>query len=88
MPVPAIRDACAIQARALAPEAVFLPPDPLLYKRETDVLVKRLETLSPRVEASGELAGGGQWASNTAAPIKNYFLEPPGRKPGRAEPHR
>ena len=44
--------------------------------------------VSMSLEASGELAGGGQWASNTAAPIKNYFLEPPGRKPGLAEPHR
>ena len=46
--------ATVVAARALAPEAVFLPPDPLLYKRETDALVKRLETLSPRVEASAD----------------------------------
>jgi hypothetical protein len=32
------------------------------------------------LEASGELAEGKQWASNTAAPIIGYFLEPPDRK--------
>jgi len=29
------------------------------------------------LEASGELAEGKQWASNTAAPIIGYRLEPP-----------
>jgi hypothetical protein len=33
--------------------------------------------ISMSLEASGELAPGGQWASNTAAPIKGYVLEPP-----------
>jgi hypothetical protein len=33
--------------------------------------------VSLSLEASGELAAGGQWASNTAAPIKDYLLEPP-----------
>jgi hypothetical protein len=36
--------------------------------------------ISMSLEASGELAAGGRWASNTAAPIKGYFLEPPRRK--------
>ena len=31
------------------------------------------------LEASGELAEGKQWASNTAAPIIGYHLEPPKR---------
>jgi hypothetical protein len=31
------------------------------------------------LEASGELAEGNQWASNTAAPIVGYLLEPPKR---------
>ncbi len=34
-------------------------------------------TVSMSLEASGELAAGGEWASNTAAPIKGYVLEPP-----------
>jgi hypothetical protein len=34
-------------------------------------------TVSMSLEASGELAAGGQWASNTAAPIKGYVLDPP-----------
>jgi len=29
------------------------------------------------LEASGELAPGGQWASNTAKPIRGYYLSPP-----------
>ncbi len=29
------------------------------------------------LEASGELAPGGQWASNTAEPIRGYYLSPP-----------
>jgi hypothetical protein len=36
--------------------------------------------ISMSLEASGELAKGGQWASNTAAPIRGYVLEPPPRK--------
>jgi hypothetical protein len=31
--------------------------------------------VSLSLEASGELAAGGQWASNTAAPIKGYVLD-------------
>jgi hypothetical protein len=31
------------------------------------------------LEASGELAAGGRWASNTAAPIRGYVLEAPKR---------
>lgn len=34
-------------------------------------------TISMSLEASGELAGGGEWASNTASPIKGYVLEEP-----------
>jgi hypothetical protein len=37
------------------------------------------------LEASGELAKGGRWASNTAAPIKGYVLEPT-QRPGRSPP--
>ena len=29
------------------------------------------------LEASGELAPGGEWASNTAEPIRGYYLSPP-----------
>jgi hypothetical protein len=36
--------------------------------------------ISMSLEASGELAKGGQWASNTAAPIRGYVLESPRRK--------
>jgi hypothetical protein len=36
--------------------------------------------ISFSLEASGELAAGGKWASNTAAPIKGYVLEAPARK--------
>jgi hypothetical protein len=36
--------------------------------------------VSMSLEASGELAAGGQWASNTGAPIRNYLLEPPKSK--------
>src|SRR5579884_2475345 len=32
-------------------------------------------TVSLSLEASGELAKGGQWASNTAAPIRGYTLD-------------
>jgi hypothetical protein len=41
------------------------------------VALGRRLTVSFSLEASGELAAGGRWASNTAAPIKNYRLEPP-----------
>jgi hypothetical protein len=34
-------------------------------------------TVSMSLEASGELAAGGEWASNTAAPIQDYVLEAP-----------
>jgi hypothetical protein len=37
-------------------------------------------TISMSLEASGELAAGRRWASNTAAPIRGYYLEPPRRK--------
>jgi hypothetical protein len=33
--------------------------------------------VSMSLEASGELARGKQWASNTGAPIRGYVLEPP-----------
>jgi hypothetical protein len=33
--------------------------------------------ISLSLEASGELAPGGQWASNTAEPIVGYYLSPP-----------
>ena len=33
--------------------------------------------ISFSLEASGELAPGGQWASNTAEPIRDYYLSPP-----------
>jgi hypothetical protein len=36
--------------------------------------------VSMSLEASGELAGDGQWASNTAAPIRGYMLTPPTRR--------
>jgi hypothetical protein len=36
--------------------------------------------LSLSLEASGELAAGKRWASNTAAPIQGYYLQSPARK--------
>jgi hypothetical protein len=33
--------------------------------------------ISFSLEASGELAPGGEWASNTAEPIRGYYLSPP-----------
>ena len=36
--------------------------------------------LSMSLEASGELAAGKRWASNTAAPIRGYYLQAPARK--------
>jgi hypothetical protein len=39
----------------------------------------RTMNISFSLEASGELARGGQWASNTAMPIKGYVLEPAGK---------
>jgi hypothetical protein len=33
--------------------------------------------ISFSLEASGELAADGKWASNTAEPIRGYYLEPP-----------
>ncbi len=44
-------------------------------------LVKLGQTIniSMSLEASGELAQGGQWASNTGAPIRGYVLERPKR---------
>jgi hypothetical protein len=44
------------------------------------VRLGRKLNISMSLEASGELAPGGQWASNTAAPIRGYVLEPPPRK--------
>jgi hypothetical protein len=44
------------------------------------VALGRRLNISMSLEASGELAAGRQWASNTAAPIRGYVLEPPARK--------
>jgi hypothetical protein len=44
------------------------------------VRLGRKLTVSFSLEASGELAGGRRWASNTGAPIRGYVLEPEGRK--------
>jgi hypothetical protein len=41
------------------------------------VALGRRLTVSLSLEASGELAAGRRWASNTAAPIKSYRLEAP-----------
>jgi hypothetical protein len=43
------------------------------------VRLGRTLNVSFSLEASGELAAGGQWASNTGAPIKGYVLTPPRR---------
>jgi hypothetical protein len=37
-------------------------------------------TISMSLEASGELAPGGHWASNSGAPIRGYVLDPPATK--------
>jgi hypothetical protein len=37
-------------------------------------------TISVSLEASGELAAGRRWASNTGAPIRGYVLEAPRRR--------
>jgi hypothetical protein len=44
------------------------------------VQLGRKINISMSLEASGELAKGGQWASNTAGPILGYVLDPPPRK--------
>ena len=41
------------------------------------VRLGRKLTVSMSLEASGELAAGKRWASNTAAPIRGYYLETP-----------
>ena len=41
------------------------------------VALGRTINISMSLEASGELAPGKKWASNTAAPIRGYFLAPP-----------
>jgi len=41
------------------------------------VALGRKINVSFSLEASGELAGDGQWASNTGEPIRDYYLESP-----------
>ena len=43
------------------------------------VRLGRKLNVSFSLEASGELAPGGRWASNTAEPIRGYVLDPPKR---------
>jgi len=43
------------------------------------VALGRKINVSFSLEASGELAGDGKWASNTGEPIRDYYLEPPQR---------
>jgi hypothetical protein len=49
------------------------------------VRLGRKLNISMSLEASGELAAGGRWASDTAAPIKGYDLEPPDRNQNQRE---
>jgi hypothetical protein len=44
--------------------------------------------ISMSLEASGELAGGGKWASNTAKPIRGYVLEAPRKSKPRRDPRK
>jgi hypothetical protein len=41
------------------------------------ISLRKTINISFSLEASGELAPGGQWASNTAEPIRGYYLSPP-----------
>jgi hypothetical protein len=41
--------------------------------------------ISFSLEASGELAPGGDWASNTADPIRGYYLSPPSLQVARSD---
>jgi hypothetical protein len=41
------------------------------------VQLGRTINISMSLEASGELAKGAKWASNTGAPIRGYVLERP-----------
>jgi hypothetical protein len=59
-----------------------IPMKGFLVDRAGKPLVQLGRTLniSLSLEASGELAAGRQWASNTAAPIRGYHLEAPRRQ--------
>ncbi len=61
---------------------MVIPLKGFLVDRKGKPIIKLGQKLniSMSLEASGELAAGGKWASNTAAPIKGYYLEPPRRK--------
>ena len=68
---------------ALSPDGheleMIIPMKGFLKDARGQPLVKlgRKINISMSLEASGELARGKQWASNTGAPIRGYVLEPP-----------
>jgi hypothetical protein len=68
---------------ALSPDGheleMMIPMKGFLVDAKGDSLVRlgRKINISMSLEASGELAKGGQWASNTGAPIRGYVLEHP-----------
>jgi hypothetical protein len=53
-------------------------------KGEPIIKLGKKINISMSLEASGELAQEGKWASNTAEPIRGYLLEPPPENRGRA----
>ncbi|HLN32912.1 MAG TPA: hypothetical protein VK395_34595 [Gemmataceae bacterium] len=85
-----VRDKCprtlGIIQGALSPDGheleMKIPMKGFLVDQTGKPLVQlgRKLNVSISLEASGELAGSKQWASNTAAPIKGYYLEPPSQK--------
>ncbi len=66
------------QAEMVAPFRGFMrdATQPHSAARPIVSLGKRIN-ISFSLEASGELAPGGQWASNTAEPIRGYYPSPP-----------
>jgi hypothetical protein len=62
---------------------MIIPMKGFLVDPKGQPLVKlgRKINISFSLEASGELAKGGKWASNTAEPIRGYVLDAPKLKP-------
>jgi hypothetical protein len=58
---------------------MMIPMKGFLVDKKGDPLLKLGSkiNISMSVEASGELAKGGKWASNTGAPIRGYVLDRP-----------
>jgi hypothetical protein len=71
---------------ALSPDGheleMIIPMKGFLVDAKGDPLVKlgRTINISMSLEASGELAKSGKWASNSGAPIRGYVLEHPKKR--------